>query len=70
MKSKSLPAIAWIAVAFAAVLSLAVASVHYFQITPAQFMAPAWWWLDIAGLAIATAVFTIRAARAPTPQVA
>lgn len=68
MKSKTLPAIAWIALAFASVLALAVVSVHHFQIPPAQFMAPAWWWLDIVGLAIATAVFIVRAARAPVPQ--
>ena len=68
MKTTSLPAIAWIAVAFAAVVALAVGSVHFFQIPATVFMPAGWWWMDIAGLLISTTVWIHRATRtAPDP---
>jgi hypothetical protein len=55
-----LPAIAWIAIAFGVLLSIAVGAVHYFHEPALLFMPRVWWWFDIDGLAIATCVWVIR----------
>jgi hypothetical protein len=69
MKSKSLPAVAWIAIGFASVVALAVGSVHHFQVPADVFMARGFWWMDIAGLLVSTSVWLHRATRtAPVPQ--
>ena len=68
MKSQPLSAMAWIAIGYAAVLMLAIASVHHFQITATSFMSAGWWWMDLAGLSVATSVWLIRTLRQPTPK--
>lgn len=65
MKQTSLPALAWIALGFAAVLVVAIASVHHFGQPADRFMSPIWWWMDLAGLAISTSVWVTRALLRP-----
>ena len=69
MKLHALPAVAWIALGFAALLILAVICVHLLQVPAQMFMPLAWWWFDIAGLAVATITWFARALnRAPEHQ--
>ena len=63
MKPKSLPAIAWIAIGFAACLLTSLVAANHFQLPPFAFMSAAWWWLDLAGLAVTTGVWLYRAAK-------
>lgn len=67
MKFNTLPAITWIALGFAAVLVTGIASVHHFQIPADRFMSPVFWWMDLAGLTVATGTWVNRALRRPAP---
>lgn len=68
MKSHPLSSMAWIAIGYAAVLMLAIASVHYFQTSATFFMSAGWWWMDLAGLSVSTSVWLFRAWRRPLPK--
>lgn len=68
MKFNALPAVAWIALGFAALLVLAIVSVHFFQIQATVFMPMIWWLIDFAGLAIALSTWFIRASHSTTAQ--
>lgn len=71
MKTCRLPTTAWLAIGFAVLLSIAIASVHFFQVPANLFMSAGWWWFDITGLALSTVIWFARAnRRAPDPVLA